>query len=86
MVWHSHLLKNFLQLAVIHTVKGFGIVNKAEIDVFLEFCCFFDDLTDVGHLKSGSSAFAKSSLNILKFTVYILVTWLGDFEHYSASV
>ena len=86
MVWYSHLLKNFPQFIVIHTVKGFGIVNKAEIDVFLEFCCFFDDLTDVGHLKSGSSAFAKSSLNILKFTVYILVTWLGDFEHYSASV
>ena len=69
-----------------HTVKGFGIVNNAEVDVFLELSYFIDDSMDVGNLTSGSSAFAKSSLNILKFTVYILVTWLGDFEHYSASV
>ena len=63
-VWYSHLLKNFPLFVVIHTVKGFGIVNKAEIDVFLEFSCFFDDLADVGNLISGSSAFSKSSLNI----------------------
>ena len=64
MVWYSHLLKNFPQFIVIHTVKGFGIVNKAEVDVFLELSCFFDDLTDVGNLISGSSAFSKSSLYI----------------------
>ena len=73
MVWYSQLLKNFPQFIVIHTVKGFGIVNKAEIDVFLEFSCFFDDPTDVGNLISGSSAFSKSSLNIWKFTVHILL-------------
>ena len=64
MVWHSHLLKNFPQLVVIHIVKGFGVVNKAEVEVFLEFSCFFDDPMDVGNLISGSSAFSKSSLNI----------------------
>ena len=73
MVWYSHLFKNFPQLIVIHTVKGFGIVNKAEVDVFLELSCFFDDPTDVGNLISGSSAFSKSSLNIWKFIVYILL-------------
>ena len=72
MVWYSHLLKNFPQFIVIHTVKGFGIVNKAEIDVFLELSCFFDDPADVGNLISGSSAFSKTSLNIGKFTVHIL--------------
>ena len=64
MVWYSHLLKNFPQFVVIHTVKGFGVVNKTEVDVFLELSCFFDDPTDVGILISGSSAFSKSSLNI----------------------
>ena len=68
MVWHSHLLKNFPQFVVIHTVKGFGVINKAEVDVFLEFS-LFSDPTDVGNLISGSSAFSKSSLNICKFTV-----------------
>ena len=72
-VWYAHLLQNFPQFIVIHTVKGFGIVNKAEIDVFLELYCFFNDPTDVGNLISGSSAFSKSSLNIWKFTVYILL-------------
>ena len=69
MVWYSHLLKNFPQAVVIHTVKGFGIVNKMKVDVFLELSCFFADPTDVGNLISGSSAFSKSSLNIWKFTV-----------------
>ena len=73
MVWYSHLLKNFPQFLVIHTVKGFGIVNKAEINVFLELSCFFDDPVDVGNLISGSSAFSKTSLNIWKFLVHILV-------------
>ena len=66
-VWYSHLLKNFLQFVVIHTVKGFGIVNKAEVDVFLELSCFFDSPVDIGSLISGSSAISKSSLNIWKF-------------------
>ena len=87
MVWYSHYFKNFPQFVIIHTVKGFGIVNKAEIDVFLELSCFFDDLTDVGSVISGSSAFSKTSLNIRKFTVHILLKpGLENFEHYFASV
>ena len=87
MVWYSHLFQNFPRFIVVHTVKGFGIVNKAEIDVFLELSCFFDDLTDVGNLLSGSSAFPKSSLNIWKFLVHVLLkTMLENFEHYFASV
>ena len=72
-VWYSHLFQNFPQFIVIHPVKGFGIVNKAEIDVFLELSCFFDDPADVGNLISGSFAFCKTSLNIWKFTVHILL-------------
>ena len=87
MVWYSHLLKNFPQFVVIYTVKGFGVVNKAEVDIFLELSCFFSDPTDVGNLISGSSAFSKSSLNIWKFTVHVLLTpGLENFEHYFASV
>ena len=87
MVWNSHLFQNFPQLVVIHTVKGFGIVNKAEIDVFLELSCIFDDPVDVVNLISGSFAFSKSSLNIWKFTVHILLKpGLEKFEHYFASV
>ena len=87
MVWYSHLLKNFPPFVVIHTVKGFGAVNKAEVDVFLEFPFFFNDPTDVGNLISGSSAFSKSSLNIWKFTVHVLLKpGLEDFEHYFASL
>ena len=87
MVWYSHLFKNFPQFVVIHTVKGFGIVNEAEVDVFLELSCFFDDPTDVGNLVSGSSAFSKSSLDIWNFMVHILLKrGLEDFEHYFASV
>ena len=71
-VWYSHLFQNFLQFVVIHTVKGFGIVNKAEIDVFLELSCFFNDPVDVGNLISGSSAFSKSNLYIWKFMVHVL--------------
>ena len=71
MVWYSHLFQNFPQFIVIHAVEGFGIVNKAEIDVFLELSCFFDDPADVGNLISGSSAFSKTSLNIWKFTVHV---------------
>ena len=82
-VWYSHLFQNFPQFIVIHTVKGFGLVNKAEIDVFLEFSCFFCNPMDVGNLTSGSSAFSKSSLNIWKFTVHILSKPdLENFEHY----
>ena len=73
MVWYSHLFKNLPQFVVIHTVKGFGIVKKAEIDVFLELSCFFDDPADVGNLISGSSAFSKTSLNIWKFMVHVLL-------------
>ena len=73
MVWYAHLFRNFPQFIVIHTVKGFGIVSKAEIDVFLELSCFFDDPADVGSLISGSSAFSKSSLDIWKFTVHVLL-------------
>ena len=87
MVWYSHLFKNFPRFIVIHTVKGFGIVNKAEVDVFLERSGFFDDPTDVGNLISGSSASSKSSLNIWKFTVHVLMKpGLEDFEHYFASM
>ena len=87
MVWYSHLLKNSPQFVVIHTVKGFGVVNKAKLDVFLELSCFFDDPMDVGSLISGSSAFPKSSLNIWKFTVHgLLKSGLENFEHYFASV
>ena len=87
MVWYSHLFKNISQIVVIHTVKGFGIVNKAEIDVFLELSCFFDDPMDVGTLISGSSAFSKTSLNVWKFTGYVqLKSGLENFEHYFASM
>ena len=83
MVWYAHLLKNFPQFVVIHPVKGFGIVNKAEIDGFLELSCFFYDPTDVGNLISGSSTFSKSSLNIWMFMVHILLKpGLENFEHY----
>ena len=86
-VWYSQLLKNFPQYIVIHTVKGFGIVNKAEIDVFLELSCFFDDPVDVSNLISGSSAFSKTSLTIWKFMVHILLKpGLENFEHYFTSV
>ena len=87
MIWYSHLLKNLLQFVVIHSVKGFGIVNKTEGVVFLELSCFFDDPVDVGNLISGSSAFSKSSLNIWNFTVHILLKpgW-ENFEHYFASM
>ena len=87
MVWYSHLLKNFPQFVVIHGVKSFGIVNKAEVDVFLELFYFFDDPTDAGNLTSGSLAFSKSSLNIWKFLVHVLLKpGLENFEHYFASV
>ena len=87
MVWYSHLLKNFPQFVVIHTVKGFGVVIKAEVDVFLELSCFFDDPVDVGNLISGSSAFYKSSLNNWKFTVHILLQPdLENFEHCFANM
>ena len=86
MVWYSHLLKNFPQFIVIHTVKGFGIVNKAKIDVFLELSCFFHDPEDVGNLISGSFALSKTSLNIWKFTVDVLLKrGLENFEHYFTS-
>ena len=86
-VWYSHLLKNFPQFVVMHTVKGFGIVNKAEVDAFLELSCFFDDPSDVGNLISRSSAFSKFSLNIWKFTVHILLkSGLENFEHYFTSM
>ena len=86
-VWYFHLLKIFPQFIVIHTVKGFGIVNKAEIDVFLELYCFFNDPVAVGNLISGSSAFSKTSLNIWKFTVHVLLKpGLEDFGHYFPSM
>ena len=82
MVWYSHLFKNIPQFVVIHTFKGFGIVNKAEVDVFLELSCFFDDRADVGNLISGSSAFSKTSLNIWKFMVHVLLkSGLKNFEY-----
>ena len=87
MLWYSHLLKNFPQFVVIHTVKGFHIVNKANVDVFLELSCFSDNPIDVGNLISGSSAFSKSSLNIWKFMVHVLLKpGLENFEHYSTSM
>ena len=87
MVWDSHLLKNFPQFVLVHRVKGFGIVNKEEVDVFLELSCFFDDPTDVGNLISGSSVFSKPSVNNWKFTVHILLKPdLENFEHYLTSV
>ena len=87
MVWYSHLFQDFPQFIVIHTVKGFGVVNKAEVDIFLELSCFTDGPMDVGNLISGSSAFSKSSLNIWKFTVHVLFKpGLENFEHYFASV
>ena len=86
-VWYSHLLKNFPQLIVIHTVKGFGIDNKAEIDVVLELLWFFDDPADVGNLISDSFAFSKSNLNIWNFTVHVLLEpGLENFDHYFASM
>ena len=86
MVWYAHLFQNFPQFIVIHTVEGFGIVNKAGIDVFLELSCFFDDPVDVGSLISGSSA-SKTSLNIWKFLVHVLLKpGLENFEHYFTSV
>ena len=87
MVWYSHLLKNFPQFVVSHTVKSFGILNKAEVDAFLELSCFLDDPMDVRNLISGSSAFSKSSLNIWKFMVHVLLKpGLENFEHYFASL
>ena len=87
MVWCSHLLKNFPQFVMIHTVKGFDVVNKAEVDAFLELSCFFDDPMDVGNLISGSSAFSEFSLKIQKFMVHVLLkTGLENFEHYFASM
>ena len=87
MVWYSHFFKNFPQFVVIHTVKVFGIVNEAEIDVYLELSCSFDDPADVGNLISGSSAFSKSSLNIWKFTVHVLLKpGLENFGHYFTSM
>ena len=82
MVWYSHLLKNFPQFVVIYTVKGFGVINKAEVDVFLVFSCFFDDPMGAGSLISGSSASSKSSMNIWNFTVHVLLKpGLENFEH-----
>jgi len=87
MVWYSHLFQNFPEFVVIHTIKGFGIVDKAIVDVFLELSCLFNDLTDVGNLIFGSSAFSKSSLNIWKFMVHVLLKpRLENFEHYFTSV
>ena len=87
MVWYSHLLKNFPQFVAVHSVKGFGIVNKLEVDISLELSCFFDDPMDVGNVISGSSAFSKSSLNIWNFTVHILLKpGLKNLEHYFTSM
>ena len=87
MVWYYHLLKKFSQVVVIYTVKGFGVINKAEVDVFLELSCFSNDPTDVGNLISGSSAFSKSNLNIWNFMVHVLLKpGLENFEHYFTSV
>ena len=87
MVWYSYLFQNFPQFIVIHTAKGFGVVNKEEIDVLLELSCFFNDPEDVGNLISGSSAFSKTSLNIWKFMVHVLLKpGLENSEHYFTSV
>ena len=87
MVWYSHLFKNFPPFVFIHTVRGFSVVNEAEVDVFLELSCSFDDPTDVGNLISGSSAFSKSNSYIWKFSVHILLKpSLKDFEHDLASM
>ena len=87
MVWYPHLFKDVPQFVVIHTVKGFGIINKAEVDVFLKLSCFFYDTMDAGHLISGSSAFSKYSLNIGKFSVHVLLKpGLENFKHYFAGV
>ena len=87
MVWYSHLFQNFPQFVVIHTVEGVGIVNQAEVDVFLEVSCFFDDPVDIGNLISGPSAFSKTSLNIWKFSVHVLLKpGFENFEHYFTSV
>ena len=87
MAWYSHVLKNFPQFVVIHTVKGFGAVNKTEVDVVLELSCFFDDPKDVGNLISGSSDFSKSNLNIWKLMVHVLLKpEFENFDHYFASV
>ena len=87
MVWYSHVFQNFPQFVMIHTVKGFGIDNKADVDAFLELSYFFDDPTDVGNLIFGFIAFSKSSLNIWKFMVYILLQpGLENFEHYFTSM
>ena len=86
-VWYSHLMKNFPQFIVIHTVKGFGVVNKAERDVFLELSCFFNDPVDIGNLISDSSGFSKASLNICKFSVHVLLKpGLENFKHYFTSL
>ena len=86
-VWYSQLLKNFPEFVMVHTVKGFGIVNKTEVDIFLELSCVFYDATDVGNLIFGSSAFSKSSLNIWKFLLHVLLKpYLENFEHYIASM
>ena len=87
MVWYAHLFQNFPQFLVIHTVNGFGIVLKAEIDIFLELACFFDDPKDVGNSISGFSAFSKSSLNIWNFSIHVLLKpSLENLEHYFASM
>ena len=87
MVWYAHLFQNFPQFIVIHAVKSFGVVNKAEIDVFLELSCFLDDTVDVGNFISCSSAFSKTSLNIWQFTVHALLKpGLENFEHYFTNV
>jgi len=86
-VWYSHLFRNVSQFGVIHTVKDFGVVNKAKVDVFLELSCFFYDPGDVGNLISGSSAFSKSSLSIWKFSVHVLLKpGLVNFKHYFTSM
>ena len=87
MVWYSHIFQNFPEFIVIHIVKGFGIVNKTEIDVYLELSCFFDDPADVGNLISGSSAFSKTSVNIRELMVHVLLKpGLENFEHYFTSM